>query len=168
MRYQKPFKTSLFIFRRDIRLHDNRGLIQALEQSKQVIPCFMFDPQQVEGENAYKSENAIEFMIQALQDLDAQLRDHKGRLYLFYGDPAQCVQQIAKKITVDALFFNRDYTPFRRKRDQALAAQAKKIDITFVMCNDLLLTEPESVLILGYSKKRMIQKVSIVSVGSQN
>lgn len=146
MHYKKPFKLSLFIFRRDIRLHDNRGLIQALEQSEQVIPCFMFDPRQVEDENTYKSENAIEFMIQALQDLDEQLHDQKGRLYPFYGDPAECVKQIAKKIKIDALFINRDYTPFSRKRDQVLATQAKKENITFIMCNDLLLTEPESVL----------------------
>lgn len=146
MRHQKLFNKSLFIFRRDIRLHDNRGLIQALHQSQEVIPCFIFDPQQVEDENSYKSENALEFMIEALQDLDAQLRDRQGRLYLFYGDPAACVAQIAKKIKIDALFINRDYTPFSRKRDQALAAQAKKANITFIMCNDLLLTDPESVL----------------------
>ena len=37
---------SLFIFRRDLRLEDNTGLISALSQAAEhVIPCFILDEQ---------------------------------------------------------------------------------------------------------------------------
>lgn len=37
---------SLFIFRRDLRLEDNTGLISALGQAaEQVIPCFILNEQ---------------------------------------------------------------------------------------------------------------------------
>ncbi|MCA9404857.1 MAG: deoxyribodipyrimidine photo-lyase, partial [Candidatus Omnitrophica bacterium] len=31
-------KKTLFIFRRDLRLHDNTGLLEALKNSEEVIP----------------------------------------------------------------------------------------------------------------------------------
>ena len=36
------YQNSIFIFRRDLRLTDNLGLIEALENSKNVIPIFIF------------------------------------------------------------------------------------------------------------------------------
>ena len=65
----KPYTNSLFIFRRDLRLTDNTGLNNALAQSDKVIPCFIFDPRQVENQNDYKSDNAIQFMIESLKDV---------------------------------------------------------------------------------------------------
>jgi len=76
-------KTSLFIFRRDLRLTDNTGLIAALEQSAQVIPCFIFDPTQVSDDNKYKSTNALQFMLESLDDLAEQLAARGGKLHLF-------------------------------------------------------------------------------------
>jgi deoxyribodipyrimidine photo-lyase len=65
---------NLFIFRRDLRLEDNTGLIAALQSSEQVIPCFIFDPRQVEDkQNPYKSNNALQFMIESIIDLEKQI-----------------------------------------------------------------------------------------------
>jgi len=50
--------TSLFIFRRDLRLHDNTGLNEALRLSEKVIPCFIFDPRQIEP-HAYLSKPGL-------------------------------------------------------------------------------------------------------------
>ena len=52
----KTYTTSLFIFRRDLRLTDNTGLNNALANSTKVIPCFIFDPHQIEDVNKYKSK----------------------------------------------------------------------------------------------------------------
>jgi deoxyribodipyrimidine photolyase len=69
------YAKSLFIFRRDLRLDDNTGLIAALHSSKQVIPCFIFDPRQIEDkQNPYKSNNALQFMIESIIDLDNHIQ----------------------------------------------------------------------------------------------
>ena len=34
---------SLFWFRRDLRLHDNHGLYEALKHNTDVLPIFIFD-----------------------------------------------------------------------------------------------------------------------------
>ncbi|HML25120.1 MAG TPA: deoxyribodipyrimidine photo-lyase, partial [Methanomethylovorans sp.] len=38
------YQKALFIFRRDLRVDDNTGLIRALHSSHAVLPCFISDP----------------------------------------------------------------------------------------------------------------------------
>ena len=59
---------SLFIFRRDYRIIDNKGLIEACKKSNEILCVFIFTPEQVK-DNKFKSENAIQFMIESLKDL---------------------------------------------------------------------------------------------------
>jgi deoxyribodipyrimidine photo-lyase len=138
-------KKSLFIFRRDLRLEDNTALIKAAEQSETIIPCFIFDPRQVDNENSFKSNNCIQFMIESLIDLNDQLKKHNGHLYLFYGQAEQVVADLIKAETIDAIFCNRDYTPFSMKRDQAIKNECLKAEITFEQFGDALLNEPEMI-----------------------
>ena len=49
------YKKTLFIFHRDLRLEDNTTLIAALENSKEVIPAFIFTKTQIKN-NEYKAD----------------------------------------------------------------------------------------------------------------
>src|SRR5271170_6028937 len=97
----KLYKKSVFIFRRDLRIHDNTGLNQALLLSEHVIPLFNFDPVQVGSKNQYRSENAIQFMIESLQAVDSSLRKKQGKLYLFHADTQQVISHIIKHERID-------------------------------------------------------------------
>ena len=59
------YNRSVFIFRRSFRLKDNIGLINCLKESEEVIPIFIFTPEQIK-KNRYKSNNAVQFMIESL------------------------------------------------------------------------------------------------------
>ncbi len=142
---EKRYKKALFIFRRDLRLHDNTALIAALQQSELVIPCFIFDPNQVE-KNPYLSTNALQFMIAALTELASDLQKRKAYMYFFYGEPCGVVEELIKQERVDSVFVNRDYTPFSRKRDAQLEKLAKNNNVAFHSYFDLLLTEVGTVL----------------------
>lgn len=72
---------SLFIFRRDLRLQDNTGLIAALRNSEEVIPSFILTPEQLKL-NDYRSDNAVQFMFNSLRELDSELKK-KDRNYTF-------------------------------------------------------------------------------------
>ncbi len=144
---EKKYKKSLFLFRRDLRCDDNTGLRHALEDSEKVICAFNFDSIQVGPKNSYRSENAIQFMIESLQDLEAQLKKRDGRLYLFHGDTEKIVATIIKKERIDALYLNFDYTPFSKKRDKTLEALCKKEHVSFYGFHDLLLIgDPDSIV----------------------
>jgi len=143
----KPYKLSLFIFRRDLRLDDNTALNLALEKSEKVIPCFIFDPQQIDAnKNDYYSANAVQFMIESLQQLATNLTHYKSKLYLFYGKPKTTIQEIIDEKKIDALFFNTDYTPFSIKRDSTIEKICSKNNVAFYTCADALLNAPDTVL----------------------
>ena len=54
-------------------MDDNKGLIKCCKESDKVYPVFIFTPEQVTNANKYKSNNAIQFMVESLEDLDKQL-----------------------------------------------------------------------------------------------
>lgn len=129
----------LFIFRRGLRIHDNTGLMAALEDSKTVIPVFIFDPNQI-GKNPYKSNNSIQFMVESLEDLDKSLRKRGSKLWYFHGNPEKVVKKLLKDDeAIDAVYVNMDYTPYSISRDKKLAKVCKKMDVEFKQFEDYLL-----------------------------
>lgn len=141
MASHKIYKRALFVFRRDLRISDNTALNEALKLSGEVITCFIFDPVQVE-KNTYRSDNALQFMFEALESLEEEVEKKGGRLLFLQGHPHAVAEELHKEFAYDALFINKDYTPYARKRDNALQAFAKKHDIAFHECADVLLHDP--------------------------
>jgi len=133
---QPLYNKSLFIFRRDLRLQDNTALIKCLNRSKKILMCFILDPRQITKANKYKSNNAIQFMVQSLVDLRFQLG---GRLNIYQGLPHKVVETLIKKHQIEAVWCNMDYTPFSRQRDQALHKMATKHHVDFISREDVLL-----------------------------
>lgn len=140
------YKTALFIFRRDLRLHDNTALIAALKEAERVICCFIFDPRQTEEKNQYRSMNSLQFMTESLQDLQQQLAEKEGHLYLFCGQAHDVLKDLLAQEKIDAVFSNKDYTPFSIKRDAALEKICTQQNVAWRQCDDIMLNAPESVL----------------------
>jgi len=136
------YNKSLFIFRRDLRLQDNTGLNEALRLSKQVLPCFIFDPRQIDA-HSYQSQPGLHFMLQSIADLDQQLQDVGGKLTLYRGLPDQVIASILEQQSIQAVFINRDYTPFSRRRDIALAETCQRLGLPLYILADALIIEPE-------------------------
>ncbi len=141
----KEFQRSLFIFRRDLRLEDNTGLIFALQFSEEVIPAFIFTPEQIE-KNRFRSDHCLKFMIESLIDLENQLKEKGGKLFLFKDEPENVVSQCINKLNIEALIVNRDYTPYSRQRDKKLEKVCKAANIEFYSFDDALLHSPEETL----------------------
>jgi deoxyribodipyrimidine photo-lyase len=132
----------LFIFRRDLRTIDNTGLIEASKSGKEVIPLFIFTPQQVSHENKYRSANAIQFMVESLVDLhDSTNR----RLWVIYADEIKALEQLHRRKKFDAIFVNEDYTPYSIKRDKRIENWCKKKKIDFFSHTDSLLLDTQDI-----------------------
>ncbi|MCA9354838.1 MAG: deoxyribodipyrimidine photo-lyase [Candidatus Kaiserbacteria bacterium] len=142
----KPYARSLFIFRRDLRLEDNLGLLALLEQSKEVIPAFIFDPRQIDTtQNEYFSANAFQFLHRSLLELEAALQARGLKLYVFHGDPAEVVESLITSDGVRAVFVNKDYTPFARTRDKQIADICETHDVVFERHDDIALSPLEEI-----------------------
>lgn len=140
----KKYQKALFVFRRDLRLQDNTALLAALEDSQNVIPVFIFDPRQV-TDNAYRSEHCIEFMVTSLRSLDAELREKNSRLFFFYGLPHEILPKLIRSEKCEAVFFNKDYTPFSVQRDLNIEHACQKAGAKVYSFDDALLHPPDSV-----------------------
>ncbi len=138
-------KKTLFIFRRDLRLSDNTALNVASKESKKVVPCFIFDPRQIKN-NEYKSHNALQFLIESIEDLNKEIKKKKGRLYFFYGIAEEVVKKLINEENIDAIYFNKDYTPFSNRRDSAIEKICKDNHIKYNVYDDALLNAPRSII----------------------
>ena len=136
---------SIFLFHRDLRLEDNIGLIEALKKSASVIPVFILDEVQISEKNSYRSLPALSFMKSSLIELNESLLSKKSQLYLFYGKTLKVLEGLIKTQKIKAIVSNRDYTPFARRRDEAIKKLCEERGIDFLVYDDALLHSPESV-----------------------
>ena len=148
------YNKSIFIFRRDFRLWDNTGLIQALENSEEVLPIFIFDPRQVVN-NPFKSDNCVQFMIEALEELDKDLRQRGSRLVYFFGQQHDVIKKLLKKYSVNAIYSNMDYTKFAIDRVNEIKKVCQQAGVDCFFPEDYLILPVASVTTEGgkvYSK----------------
>ncbi len=139
----KKYKKTLFVFRRDLRLEDNTGLINALKNSNEVIPCFIID---VDIMNKLKkSELRIKFLIESLMDLDKQLGKKKSRLKIFKGKTKEIIEKIILEQKIDGLFLNGDYTKFAQKKEKEIKKICNQYKIDFNKHADYLLHIPDEI-----------------------
>ena len=140
------FENGLFIFRRDLRIVDNNGLNLLNEKCKNIYTIFIFTPEQVGSGNEYKSDNAVQFMIESLQDLSSEITKSGGGLYTFYGHNEKVIADCIKAFNINVVCFNLDYSPYARKRDKEVIDLCEKMK-TYVMYDyDYYLHEPDSIL----------------------
>lgn len=142
----KKFKKSVFIFRRDLRLEDNSGLLAALKESETVLPVFIFDDRQIDlKKNEYFSAPAFSFMLESLAELSSTLESKQAKLFVFHGNPEQIISSLIKNDAVDAVYVNKDYTPFARKRDKDIADICEENHIPLFRFNDCALSPLEDI-----------------------
>ena len=132
---------SIFIFRRDFRLDDNKGFIECYKKSEHILPVFIFTPEQVK-DNEYFSSNAFQFMLESLAELDNLLKtEYKSHLHYYYGDNIKVLSDLLKEYKYDAIHFNIDYTNYAKKRDNGIKNFCEENDIECNMHEDYLLSK---------------------------
>lgn len=140
------FENGLFIFRRDLRIVDNNGLNLLNEKCKNIYTIFIFTPEQAGNGNKYKSDNAVQFMIESLEDLASNISKMGGQLHTFYGHNDKVVEDCIKAWNINVVCFNVDITPYARERDAKLIKLCEKTE-TYVMYDyDYYLCEPGSIV----------------------
>lgn len=140
----KKYRKSVFVFRRDLRLQDNTGLIESIKNSDLTICCFIFDPLILNNPSFYRPK-LFKFLKESLQDLEENISALNGKLFYFYGIYDEIIKSIFKAEKIEAVYLNRDYTTYSINRDRTILELCKKNDVNFYQYNDLLLTRPEQV-----------------------
>lgn len=133
--------TTLFWFRRDLRLTDNAGLYHALRDHKNVLPVFIFDTK-ILNELDDKADKRVQFIHHTLSDLKNQLEEIGSSLLVLYGKPVELFKTIAPKAII---YTNHDYEPYARQRDAQVDAMLKKNGSVLKTYKDQVIFEKDEV-----------------------
>ncbi|MFM8303027.1 MAG: cryptochrome/photolyase family protein [Actinomycetota bacterium] len=113
--------SALVVFTRDLRVHDHPAL-RAGAAAGAVVPLFVFDEAILRSR--FNQPNRTRYLLEALADLDASLRDRGGRLLTRRGAWVDEVLGAARIASADTVHVSDDVTPFARARLDALEAAA--------------------------------------------
>ena len=101
-------------------MQDNPALAAALEGAQQFIPLFILEPDMLS--KAAPKRRA--FLLNALADLDEQLRQLGSRLILRQGPAEKALPALAAELGTVRVFAQQDFSPLARERDEATWPQA--------------------------------------------
>jgi deoxyribodipyrimidine photo-lyase len=110
--------TSIALFTRDLRVHDNPVLAAAAEDDS-VVPLFVLDDAILGG--PYNRPNRAAFLADSLADLDRSLRGLGGGLVVRRGDVAAEVARLADEVDASEVHVAADYSRHAVRRQDALA-----------------------------------------------
>lgn len=140
----KKQAVSIFWFRRDLRLDDNKGLIKALNSGFPLLCLFVFD-RNILDKLADKDDARLSFIFQAVQRLKVLLREKGSDIRVVYDTPESAFKSLLNTYEVQAVFANEDYEPYARKRDRAIK-ELLGTAIPFDLCADQCIFAPGLVL----------------------
>jgi deoxyribodipyrimidine photo-lyase len=138
-------KTTIFWFRRDLRLEDNCGLYHALKGKGNVIPVFIFDTD-ILNRLASPGDVRVEFIYRQIVSLKSALEAYGSSLMVLYGQPLDIFTSLLRDYTIEALYFNHDYEPQAIARDKIIAGIFEERDIPVRSFKDQVIFEKNEIL----------------------
>jgi deoxyribodipyrimidine photo-lyase len=132
-------------FRRDMRLHDNNALYNALQGENPVLPIFIFDSSILDKlEN--KKDARVQFIHESLSNIQQQLIKYNSSLLIKIGNPIDCWKSILNEYDVKAVYTNHDYEPYAINRDKEIELLLSKHNIPFNTYKDQVIFEKSEVV----------------------
>jgi deoxyribodipyrimidine photo-lyase len=115
--------TAVVLFTRDLRVHDQPALAAACRDADRVVPLFVFDD--AIFASRYAAPNRVSYLLDAVAELRATLRDAGGDLIVRRGDLVEQVRKLVVEVEADSLHLAADVSGFAHRRDRALRAMAR-------------------------------------------
>jgi deoxyribodipyrimidine photo-lyase len=138
-------KISIFWFRRDLRLHDNAGLYHALKSGEKILPLFIFD-KNILDKLQDKRDRRVEFIHQALQDLQKELILFGSSLCVKYSSPEEVFPALLNQYNIESIYTNHDYEPYAQQRDDNIREFVNSENVSFHTFKDQVIFEKKEVL----------------------
>ncbi len=136
----KKDKISIFWFRRDLRLEDNSGLLEALRGTIPVLPIFIFDAEILDSLPI--DDARVTFIHRNLIQMSAHLSDTQGAsIAMFHGKVEDVFKNLIKEYRIETVYTNHDYEPYARARDSAIAQLLSENQIDFRTYKDQVIFE---------------------------
>lgn len=138
-------KISIFWFRRDLRLDDNVGFLEALKGDYPVLPIFIFDEEILS--KLPEDDARVTFIQDTLQTMRNELqKEHNSSLAMYYGKPMDILKNLTEEYEVMSLYTNRDYEPYAKERDEKVSEFLNENNIEFKTFKDQVIFEKSEIV----------------------
>lgn len=138
-------KISIFWFRRDLRLHDNAGLYNALKSGNPVLPIFIFD-KNILDKLEDKKDRRVQFIHHTLSEIHTELEKLGSTILVKYGAPEDIFPELLDTYNVADIYTNHDYETYALNRDNAVREYAMTEGVGFHTFKDQAILEKDEVL----------------------
>lgn len=136
---------SVFWFRRDLRLKDNRGLYHALSGNLPVLCLFIFDTFILDSLKD-KKDARLQFIHTALNNIKNQLISYNSDFLIFHSSVLKAWQAVTAKYLVHRVHCNEDYEPYAIKRDGIVRSFLNQKNISFFSYKDQCIFDKQDIL----------------------
>lgn len=136
--------TAIVWIRRSLRIYDNTALVEASKEHDEVIPFYVVDEEYFE--TAVLGYPRVKFWHDSLVDLKSSLKKDDQDLVVRKGRPIEQLEKIIEETDAEEVYFNRDYSPYSKKRDQKAKGLGKELGVEFKSFKDTVMFEKEEIL----------------------
>ncbi|MEK9603888.1 MAG: deoxyribodipyrimidine photo-lyase [Flavobacteriaceae bacterium] len=132
-------KFTIFWFRRDLRLNDNKGLYEALKGKNKVIPIFIYDTNIID--KIKKNDHRLTFIQNALGGINNAMKRNRCTLGTYRGTPKAVFEKIIREFPIEKVIANHDYESYAIDRDQEIKKILSQEGIVFETFKDQVIFE---------------------------
>ncbi|MCS7213771.1 MAG: DNA photolyase family protein [Candidatus Calescibacterium sp.] len=154
---------AIYLFKRDLRIEDNRGLYKACSEFKEIIPIFIFDPDIIQELRAQGER--LFFLMKSVELLSSKID-----LYCFYGKTKDILKDVFKVVNPKALYTSVSYSWSGKERNEHIKDVCKEYGVQYIEVLDNFLVDPKQILqkkVFTPFYKEWIQKVDLNQVRAE-
>ena len=140
----KMTKKSIFWHRRDLRLHDNHGLFQALKDSDEVMPIFIYDRNIID--KLEPNDHRIKFINRHIDLMNSELSKIGKKVFTFFGDPLSIIKKLKSYYNFNSLYYNKDYEPYAIERDKKVSEYLSRNNCSSHSFKDHVIFEQDEIV----------------------
>ena len=134
---------ALVLFRRNLRLDDNRPLDAALRAAGTVVPVFVLDDHYLTEDF---SPPRLAFLAESLRELAEALAVKGSRLVVRKGPVGAALAALARETGAEAVFTHADHEPHGRELHASARAMLQESGVALHEVEDLHLVPPDALL----------------------
>ena len=134
----------LFWFRRDLRLHDNSALYEALNAGFPVLPIYIFDTNRFDS--LEYNDPRLGLIYQRLEELNNALTNLGSGLLVLNGNPTEVIVKLTEQYHIKEVYANESYDPYGIRRDEEICSLLHDNNIQCTAVKDHVIFEKEDIL----------------------
>jgi len=138
-------KINIFWFRRDLRLHDNNALLNALKSGRKILAIFIFD-KEILKEFPFNNDRRLTFIYDELKKLNNKLNEFGSSMLIMHEKVQNSFEQILKDFNVETVYCNEDYEPDSIIRDTEIKKYLESKAVGFSSFKDQVIFEKNEIV----------------------